>query len=78
MDKNAGVVEIYLRSGNTFTLFQTLTPPDELGSSPRKFLSLLFLCSYHVQTLTLTLIASLAVFGWSLAINKEVSIRFCF
>ena len=38
---NAGIVEIYQRTGpNTFIRFQTLTPPGELGSSPRKFLPL--------------------------------------
>ena len=80
-DRLAGVVEIYERTDpttgpTTFTLFQTLRPPDELGASPRTFLSLLLLFFISVQELTF--IASLAGFGKSLAINKGVSIRFCF
>ena len=55
-DRLAGVVEIYERTDpttgpTTFTLFQTLRPPDELGASPRTFLSLLLLFSYLYKNL---------------------------
>lgn len=52
LDTNAGVVEIYERtSPNAFTLFQTLEPPGDLGSAPRKLLSLLLHCSYLYKNL---------------------------